>query len=312
MHDFGITFMRFAEAFQQGLAKACLALLGALAVACFACFASKQLRGTVGPWLRQSWRSSKIVTLFLCAAFCQVFYVGATKGINYRADEGIGLVAWEQENFYDAPYVDHYDDETGAPVMASNVVSFAWNFATTNNVRPTPISFRETNTNTWTSLMAACPSGWSNAEPVWDHAEGGTNWWRLAQSDFATFTNLTQAAKQWYVGNDLPAVDVIMGDLVVLTRVVATSSSFHLYWEYDPNVDLANKTVTRADGTSFAYRSLDIIVTISGYGVATQTVTLEDVGPSSASDLAVEGFMVDSLRRVQVEAVFNEISAGGN
>lgn len=310
MHGLGYHMAAFAEAFRSTMLSVGVGGLLVAAVTALLCWAWRVLRRDVGPKLARGWRRDRLSMLFAALTVGYLYMLGATKSVTvWDADEEIGLVDWETEPVYGPEYVDHYDEDHN-PVLASNILSFAWHFYTTNSVAPTPIHFRPSSTNQWVSLMSAT-SGWDASVPYADGADGGTNRWTLVQSDYAAYTNaVDKLANMWYVGTNLPAIDVRVGDLLVLTRVEATSSSFKLFWEFDPAVDLASRRVGRPDGTEFTYESADIEVIISGVGQHGRVV-VENVGPGTDRWLQVDGFMVGSLRQVRCELTFKSVTMQG-
>lgn len=308
MHELGTQIALWAENFQRGVMAVCLWALLALVPAAVAAFGLDVLRrGRFADRIRSMWCESKLWTSVLFACLCVAFKLGATKpNTSYRADPGIGLVAWETESTYGEPYQAGVDPETGEPVMASNVVSFVWMFATTNNVCPTPISYRGSSTNYWVDAVKTTP-GWSAQQPVLDHVDGPTNWWSLAQSDYAGYTNaLQQATTQWYVGTDLPSVEVTMGELVTIERIEAHSTGFKVVWTVDGSVDFANRRLTRdADDTvtrqlkTYSFDEAVLQVRIAGIRTANRVVSLEGYD-GKTTELVVDGFFVNQLSSVYV------------
>lgn len=308
MHGLGMQLALWAEHLQRGAMYACIAALAIIVPAylislCRACGAGGGIAGRV----KSLWRGSKIGTVVLLVCVGVAIETGATKSNSYRSDPEIGLVSWETETTYGEPYQAGTDPETGDPIMASNIVSFVWMFATTNNVCPEPISYRATNTNYWEDVVKTTP-GWSAQKPVLDHSDGTTNWWTLAQADYVSYTNaLRQATTQWYVGKDLPSVEVTMGELVTIDRIEAHSTGFKVEWTVDGAVDFANKRLTR-DSEDVSVRQLktysfdDATLTVRITSAVSHTVVvvpIEDYD-GSVTELTVGGFFVNQLSSVYV------------
>lgn len=311
MQGFVAWLIEWGTAFQNWLFCVCISVLSLMSFAAVVAVGIDAFRKE-RLWLKlkASWRESRILTLVLLVAVAGIIKVGATKNQrNYGADENICLVDWETNFTYGEPYQDGVDPDTGDPVIVSNRIAFTWVFTTTNNICPNPISYRASSTNYWANVMQGT-TGWSAERPVLTSVNGITNVWTLTQSDYAAYTNVVDAATSWvwYVGNDLPAVEVKVSELLTLDRVEAHSNGFKLYWTVDPSIDFQHNTVVRdtEEGRkTFSFDSATVTITVTG-GQGGGVTTMEDYD-GTVTEAQIDGFLVSMLRTIYVKISLNNV-----
>lgn len=302
------TLIRFHEAFQTCLMQGCLCALILIPVVClFYKFYKTSL--FIRAFLASSLRRDGIIATAALVFFVSGFtVVGSTKKkSNCSADENIGLVGWEFQEVYGEPYTDIVEGES---VTYSNIVSFAWLFYTTNNVAPNPIWYRASNASNWVNAVTTT-TGWDAAQPyLTDYGTGGTNVWRLVQSDYDSFVNgLQQTPSQWHIGVDKPAVEVKGDNLVKVREVRITSNYIDVAWEMSTDVDLAAKRVMM-NGSLYSFSEAHLVIYTYGPGF-NASLSLDDYDGSDTS-ARLDGFLVDKLRTVYVTLTLdNLVGIGG-
>lgn len=299
------TLIRFHESFQTCLMKGCLCALLLIPVVCLFCKTWPSIRAFLADSLHSAGVVATCVLVFCVSGFVQF---GSTKNKNsYRADENIGLVGWEIQRVYGEPYTVIVDGES---VTHSNIVSFAWQFYTTNNVAPNPIWYRASNASNWVNAVTTT-TGWDAAQPyLTDYGTDGIYVWQLIQSDYDSFMNaLQQTPSQWYIGVDKPAVEVKGDNLVKVREVRITSDYIDVAWEMSTDVDLAAKRVIM-NGSLYSFSEAHLVIYIDGLGF-NASCSFDDYDGSDMS-ARLDGFFVDELRTVYITLTLdNLVGIGG-
>ena len=164
-------------------------------------------------------------------------FYGGTKSIYNKtsADEGINLLAISLDEIKEVVEQDG--------VVSTNVVGAKFTICTTpDSAIPQPIWFRDSNYHKWTNVVDVAT--WSPASaPVLNQelSGNGTNIYEWTSIDFTN--NMKHA--QWYIGTDLPwvQVDVTDKDYIFLDEVSITSKRVHIKFRLNPELDYPEGTI---------------------------------------------------------------------
>ena len=172
------------------------------------------------------------LSVLLIAVIC-VFY-GGTKSITNRTstDKNIDILSISLDPIKEV--------QEGGTV--TNIIGAKFTICTTpESVLPNPIWFRDSNYSKWTNVTAVAT--WDTPTPILDMelTGGASNVYTWTSNDF---TNHMKHA-QWYVGVDLPSVQVDITDkeYIILDEVSITSKRVRFKFHLNPELEYPEGTV---------------------------------------------------------------------
>jgi hypothetical protein len=210
---------------QSVLQNICGIILAILGVALFL--------GTITKVWKATFRKHVVIGFLLVVCT----YYGGTKSIYNKtsADEGINLLQITLDE------IKKVVEENG--IVSTNVVGAQFTIYTTpDSAIPYPIWFRDSNYQKWTNVVDVAT--WTpTAMPVLNHelSGSGTNVYEWTSVDFTN--NMKHA--QWYIGTDLPwvQVDVTDKDYIFIEEVSITSKRVHIRFSLNPELDYPEGTI---------------------------------------------------------------------
>ena len=122
----------------------------------------------------------------------------------------------------------------------TNIIGVTYIIAvSTSSSAPKPIWYRESNAENWTNYASA--EGWTTPEPVLDHSDGVTNFYKWVNN---VITNEFDH-RQWYIGTNLPDViiDVDDDDVITINQWSMTSKNMKIVFTVADSFEYPEGTV---------------------------------------------------------------------
>ena len=217
----------FYIAYQNFMLVGCISLLSII------CLGS--LAYHLGSTFRNMWRRTRSIA-FILFVMGMILYGGSKNYIspsNTSTDENIDL--------YDISLTISNEVVEVSGVVQTNFVNAIITFkVSSDSVVPFPFWFRESSYQEWTNVTALAT--FTTAQPVLDSASSGSGTNVYTWTSFDWTNNYDHA--NWYIGTDLPAVDVdVEGDYIMLDEFCMTSKKVWIKFHIQEGLVIPEGTV---------------------------------------------------------------------